>query len=477
MKRLLTVSLLQTDFRKHGISLWYLDEPKNDALPGPRLLRGWVAAPEAANVHLAVRSAKCTACYPLNENRPDVVEYCATLPNPSVVPEKSGFSIPLPEGVFATGVRIGFESRGRILWAAELHPYEVKTRTRGVNRKIKPALVLHVGPHKTGSTAVQDFFFHHRAELAEFGFWYPAHALFGSQHALLPVSLLDVEHPYVDRELLHGDFHDLLASIIADLPRHHVTILSTEVIWELLTHHPDKASKLFRCLNQIFDVHIFFVDRNHFDRDWSNLKHAARDGFPIDVTQAKIGDPASFEICLRWLEATEFPIQRVAFDAEDAVIPFLETLGASMARFTPDPKETVKRVNNLIEARRNSPPQECRVNEAPKLAAVAAFTFKFSERLSRIPEDLRPPRKSIAEFLRRFLEDSRVSALLKGLPPERELQSRLLGNDTASRTLLSEEETRHWESALDQSWVRELCAEAGCGDLTDRLGCGFFADA
>jgi hypothetical protein len=385
------------------------------------------------------------------------------------IPEKSGFLIPLTETDKAKGIRFGFESRGRILWAGEIKPFSVKNRQKkGFTHKTKSTLVLHVGPHKTGSTAIQDYLYHSRAELAEAHFWYPPHALFGTQHALLPVSLLEGEHPHIGREYRHSDCQNLLKIILSDLPKKQVTILSTEVVWELLGGFPDKACILFQYLDELFDVHVFLVDRNQADRDWSGLKHISRDGFPVDVTDHLSESANSNETCLRWLEATGFPVERVTYDSKDTVVPFLEKL-LTMTRFTGDPAIATDRVKKLIEVRGKRPLQECRSNEAPELPQAASFTLEFAKRLSRVPENLRPPRSGIAEFLWRTLSDRRFPTLVEELPPEKQLRTRVFTSDVGSRILLSEEEQRCWERSLNEDWLREVAAATGCSELVKRF--------
>lgn len=87
-------------------------------------------------------------------------------------------------------------------------------------------LILHIGPHKTGSTAIQNFFFERGARLSERGVLYPEagrHPDFPNQHWLFGDAVARGDESY-----LKPFVAQLTAEIEARAP--HTIVLSTETL-------------------------------------------------------------------------------------------------------------------------------------------------------------------------------------------------------------------------------------------------------
>jgi hypothetical protein len=105
-----------------GVRQWHLDGP----VPGPLgadqtsvLIRGWaVPSGDVADpLHFVIKTSRETLCYPMNEDRPDVVEHFSNAAPPLAVPVRSGFRYEASLAELRGGVFFGFETRGRIVLA------------------------------------------------------------------------------------------------------------------------------------------------------------------------------------------------------------------------------------------------------------------------------------------------------------------------------------------------------------------------
>lgn len=137
-------------------------------------------------------------------------------------------------------------------------------------------LFLHIGPHKTGTTSVQNFFYDHRKELNKRGLLYPAYSLYDKQHLLLPLKYLPKNQLY---ESLRGEhmahtvdgFVNSLRSC-----RSEFIFLSSEAFSELIVRDMDSFSEIMRKLTKMFDVEILYLKRDLFDLSISAYKHLIR---------------------------------------------------------------------------------------------------------------------------------------------------------------------------------------------------------
>ena len=111
----------------HLIQTWNLDSPKPDEST-PRdselIVQGWAltCSDDAQSaLHLILRLRDRTLSFPMNTNRPDVVEQiCKALPegHPRL---RCGFQQSIPAAEAAQGFEIGFETHGLISPSARIH--------------------------------------------------------------------------------------------------------------------------------------------------------------------------------------------------------------------------------------------------------------------------------------------------------------------------------------------------------------------
>lgn len=130
-------------------------------------------------------------------------------------------------------------------------------------------LVVHIGGHKTGTTAIQDAALHGRAELAASGVFYPAHRPYFryAQHSRLADVMKAGRLPQVQRFLV-------AAAREARSLRATTVFLSGEELWTL---SPRSVSRFRDLAEQQFQsIRIVCVVRNDFDRILSNFKHFLR---------------------------------------------------------------------------------------------------------------------------------------------------------------------------------------------------------
>jgi hypothetical protein len=108
-----------------GVRQWHLDGPVPGPLgadPASVLIRGWaVPSGDGADpLHFVIKTSRETLCYPMNEDRPDVVEHFSNAALPLAVPVRSGFRYEASLAELRGGVFFGFETRGRIVLARRL---------------------------------------------------------------------------------------------------------------------------------------------------------------------------------------------------------------------------------------------------------------------------------------------------------------------------------------------------------------------
>jgi len=149
-------------------------------------------------------------------------------------------------------------------------------------------LILHVGLHKTGTTALQYFFHKNRDELLKHNIFYPNVGICGYQHSLFPASVWDHEknpNPIlkkITKEKLNFDYNlDLLKR---DLDKHKpsLTIMSSEVWSEILFIEKGPLYLINNKIAPLFDsVKILISIRNFEDLSLSAIKHMERDKFRI----------------------------------------------------------------------------------------------------------------------------------------------------------------------------------------------------
>lgn len=139
-------------------------------------------------------------------------------------------------------------------------------------------ILIHVGLHKTGTTSVQNQLHRNRECLLSQGVLYPTSGLFGSQHALIPGSIIP-HHFFLDRvsrSLCTSDYLDALSEEV-ERAKPRLVILSSEVFSEI-THNRVACLGIINELQKGFDsCSLLLTVRNEQELALSALKHSVRE--------------------------------------------------------------------------------------------------------------------------------------------------------------------------------------------------------
>ena len=323
----------------------------------------------------------------------------------------------------------------------------------------KATLLLHVGPHKTGSTAIQSFCQRHRKHLAAAGFCYPKTGICWGQHLMLPASYLS-RHPLIPKDMLGGDTEAVIAGMQNEMPPGQSLLLSSEVFWELLVDLPEAFASMLTMLDRTYHVRIILVDRPDSERTWSSIKHVARMGMPIDAaTGLKDGQEACRQAHAR-LTNTGCPVIRVPYDKTDCVSTFLELLSSQLM-----PCQVAQRhkLDALVRTSRAKSSKQ-RENTAPTGSWCAAFTLEFSRRLLVATGPRNDYDSRIATFLQEVLDRGDTIEPVRRLPDEDAIFQRVIHASDSSTCLLTLTELRAWESICQHPAVQLAARKARCSD-------------
>jgi hypothetical protein len=323
----------------------------------------------------------------------------------------------------------------------------------------KPVLLLHVGPHKTGSTAIQTFCEQNRKGLARAGFWYPKAGIAGGQHLLLPASYLQ-HHHCLAKDLLNGNPEQILASIEAETPPGLIPLLSSEVFWELLTDLPDAFESVLALLDQRYRVHFVMVERQEDERVWSLIKHFTRQGWAIDpaVFFTAIVE-ADLLLCAR-LSKLGYPLIRVPYDAIDCISRFLMMLSSQL-----NPWQVARRLWLAALLRRcRKYSSRYRVNVAPKESWASAFILEFSRRLEAKNNLSYQDDPDIQAFFQEMLALGDRLPSVHFLPDDKTMFQRIKHANGSPACLLKPKELRAWESICKHPDTQFAAQKAGCSD-------------
>lgn len=324
----------------------------------------------------------------------------------------------------------------------------------------RPRLVLHVGPHKTGSTAIQEHCTAHRDALEAAGYWYPRAGTWLVQHAALPATLIR-RHVFLPPSMLGGDPEAVLDEIAREVPRGFVTVLSSEVFWELLMFLPEPAARLLGLLDRRYRMTVLMFDRPEESRAWSSIKHMTRAGLAVDASVMFARDLRLNRAAADRLAAAGCRTARIPYTGQDVVEAFLQALPAHLGpvgRLL----DGRARIARLVDERRRSRKDGKRENAAPTNPRAAAFAIEFSRRLAAKPAADADARARIAQFMAHALTDARATGPWEALPDERTLRERTIAAKGRPGCLLTPAEAEAWEGARAQQWLAHLAERLGC---------------
>ena len=323
----------------------------------------------------------------------------------------------------------------------------------------RPPLVLHIGPHKTGTTAIQLFCERNRKALSKAGFWYPEVGIFSGQHMRLPGCYIR-HHACIPQPLLGGCPEEIVASMSAEAPRGLTSVMSSEVFWELLCYQPEAFESAVSMLEQRYRVHILVVERPIHDRVWSAIKFSSRLGLAIDP----VGDfSAAFEFesrAQKTLNEMDVPVIRVSYDGADCITPFLNALPSPcLSRQTVRPSKLKKLVQKVQGAS-----STLRENVAPTEPWYVAFTMEFSRRLMAARGRSQEYDGRIATFLQDAMAIGSELESTRRLPDEDMVFQRVLEAAGSLPSLLTPAEVQAWETLCRHPGVQLAAMRAGCLD-------------
>jgi hypothetical protein len=318
---------------------------------------------------------------------------------------------------------------------------------------------LHIGPHKTGTTAIQLFCERNRKLLAKAGFWYPEVGAVSGQHMILPGCYLS-HHPHIPESFLGGCPEEVVATIAADVPRGLTPVMSSEVYWELLCNQPDAFESALEVLGSRYDVHIVMVERPVVERVWSAIKFKSRLGFAFDpgVEFARLQDVNCR--ALERLANVGCPVIRVPYDEADCISPFLRALSSQPVQRQPVP---LRKLNALIERCGTTSPT-LRENVAPSEPWFVAVTLELSRRLLAANENGGHYHSRIAPFLRDALAIAGGLEAVRLLPDEETVCRRVVAASGSRALLHTSMEVQAWESICGHPSVQRVAWQTGCAD-------------
>ena len=323
----------------------------------------------------------------------------------------------------------------------------------------KPPLVLHIGPHKTGTTAIQLFCERNRKPLAKAGFWYPKVALAGGQHMILPGCYLS-HHPCIPDVLLGGCPEEIVADIAAEVPHGLTPVMSSEVYWELLCSQPDAFTSVLAVLGQRFRVHLVMVERPSCERLWSAIRFNSRLGYAFDpVTDFHVAKNVE-RVASERLSEVGCPVIRVPYVAADCISPFLESLTSQNIQ-----QRTVRRRHlEALTQRCRSASASLRENISPSAPWFVAFTIEFSQRLLATRGQVVQYDKRVATFLGEVAALGDELELVRRLPDDVVVFQRVDKAKSSGATVLTPTELQAWELICSHPVLQRAAMRAGCID-------------
>jgi hypothetical protein len=142
---------------------------------------------------------------------------------------------------------------------------------------MKANLILHIGRHKTGTTAIQHYLWTNRKILLQnHGLLYPESQVAGMQHSLIPGAHLK-NHPFLpkdritDPEILHAKLCEE-----ASLNDPGLIVMSSETFCELACFDKQSFEEEINRFRSDFHLTIIETFRDPVDMAFSSVKHLIR---------------------------------------------------------------------------------------------------------------------------------------------------------------------------------------------------------
>ena len=133
--------------------------------------------------------------------------------------------------------------------------FDIKQSSKGIETKVETTLFLHVGPHKTGTTAIQNYLWINKSTLKENGILYPGKY---HHHALLFWELQQAEMPYSKNT---SEVSNIFTEISESIGRYRSIILSCESFYKEDRWITPKIKELLTLFNINIPVKIILTIR------------------------------------------------------------------------------------------------------------------------------------------------------------------------------------------------------------------------
>jgi len=319
--------------------------------------------------------------------------------------------------------------------------------------------LLHIGPHKTGTTAIQLFCERNRTQLAKAGFWYPKVGVVSGQHMILPGCYVS-HHPHIPESLLGGCSEEIVDNLAAEVPRGLTPLMSSEVFWELLCNQPEAFESVLEVLGRRYDVHIIMVERPVVERVWSAIKFKSRLGFAFDPVTEFVALQGVCRDAQERLTKIDWSVIRIPYDDADCITPFLRSLSTQLVQ-----RQTVQlRMLNALVERCRAASSKLRENVAPSEPWFVAMTFELSRRLHAVRESSGTYHSRIATFWQEAEAIGNHLDATQKLPDEQAVLKRVIEANGSLLRLLKPTEIQAWESVCNHPAVQRIAIGTGCAD-------------
>lgn len=321
---------------------------------------------------------------------------------------------------------------------------------------MKPRMLLHVGTHKTGSTAIQNYLADNADTLPAAGFVYPVAARFGNQHAGLPGCFLE-HHAFVPPVLLGIEPKEVVAGLRAEVPDGCAAVVSSEVCWEVLEYMPDSFEAMMTAVSTEFEPIVVYMVRDPHEKSWSAVKHMARSGMTFDVVGTYRRDIEHTAHVEQRLLASHPDSVRVAYDGRDSVAQFLKLLAQRDTPWGRDAGPGVLRARDgLVAARESRRDRRARPNGDFSNPYSAAVTVCVSMALNDAGDlsDRQTELGGLTAFYRSAFGKPPLDLTRYGLPDDATLGERVRAAAESGRAIMTETEQDRVRAFLSSPKVR-----------------------
>ena len=137
--------------------------------------------------------------------------------------------------------------------------------------------IIHVGPHQTGTSSIQRFFYDQSNLLAKHKILYPKTGLHAKQHSLIPGCYIKNHINLPKNRIENIDYYINQIKEEIEKSNYEICFISSEVFTELLGKDPSKLNLIFDKFEKTFtSLEILMTERNAESKAISQLKAQLR---------------------------------------------------------------------------------------------------------------------------------------------------------------------------------------------------------